>query len=56
MISATPTPWWAPSCRKRCAGHQMDLTTRGADYVSEEHQRFQRRQEAIHGGERLTSN
>jgi hypothetical protein len=31
---------------------QMDLTTLGAGYVREQHERFQRMQEAIHGGEK----
>jgi hypothetical protein len=31
---------------------QMDLTTLGAGYVREQHERFQRMQEQIHGGEK----
>lgn len=31
---------------------QMDLTTLGAGYVREQHERFQRMQETIHGGEK----
>jgi hypothetical protein len=31
---------------------QMDLTTLGAGYVREQHERFQRMQEEIHGGEK----
>jgi hypothetical protein len=34
---------------------QMDLTTLGAGYVREQHERFQRMQEAIHGGEKPPS-
>jgi hypothetical protein len=35
--------------------NQMDLTTLGAGYVREQHERFQRMQEAIHGGEKPPS-
>jgi hypothetical protein len=31
---------------------QMDLTTLGAGYVRDQHERFQRMQEPIHGGEK----
>jgi hypothetical protein len=31
---------------------QMDLTTLGAGYVRDQHERFQRMQEQIHGGEK----
>jgi len=34
---------------------QMDLTTLGAGYVREQHERFQRMQEQIHGGEKPPS-